>query len=100
MTIAFIKIESGDIVGDGKNKPYRELTVSYRKVKSESDIGLGLIKYISTGSKDIAIKEAKALAERFLKENIYSHLTINGCGKEDSGFFDIADDGKFHRIAK
>ena len=37
MTIAFIKIESGDIVGDGKNKPYRELTVSYRKVKSESD---------------------------------------------------------------
>lgn len=98
MVLAFIRVDTGNLVGDGRGKPYREFVVSYRKIKRESDLGLGTINYSSTGSKTVAIREARKLARKFRKEGINGiHLVINGCGKSNNGAFDLGDDGKFYR---
>jgi hypothetical protein len=98
MVLAFIRVDPGDVVGDGRGKPYRELVISYRKIRRESDLGLGTIDYSSTGSKTVAIREARKLAGKFRKEGISGiHLVITGCGKENNGAFDLGDDGKFWR---
>lgn len=98
MATAFIRVEPGDITGNGRGKPYREFVISYRKVRKASDLGLGTQDHSHTGSKTVAIREAKKLAKKFVKEGVTGvHLTINGCGRKLNGAFDLGDDGKFWR---
>ena len=98
MTHVYINVEKGDIVGlTSRKKPYPEYVVSYRIINKATDVGLGLIPYRSSGSRNKMIEEARELAIKFRKENgFWSTITIYDCGKAN-GKYSLADDGKFHK---
>jgi hypothetical protein len=92
-----IYVEKGDVVGDGRGKPYREFVVSYRKIRRSSDLGLGTTKHSSTGSKTVAIREARKLARKLSKEGSVT-IRVSDCGKPHNGTYAYAE-GKFWREA-
>jgi hypothetical protein len=98
MTMVYITVEKGDIVGiTSRKKPYHEYTVAYRLVNKESDLGLGLIPYMSSGSKNKMIDEARKLAMKFRKEkSIASIINIYDCGTAN-GQYQLMSDGKFYK---
>lgn len=98
MTFVSITVEKGDIVGiTSRKKPYHEYVVSYRIITKASDMGLGEIPYMSSGSKNKMIEEARKLAIKFRKEKkIWSRITVYDCGSAN-GRYSLADDGKFHK---
>lgn len=99
MTQVFIRVEKGDIVGlTSRKKPYPEYTVAYRIVNKGSDLGLGLIPYMSSGARTSMIEEARKLALKFLKEKgISSRIAIFDCGKLN-GIFSLGENGKFYKV--
>jgi len=96
MTSFWVYVQEGDIVGMVGKKPYREFTVSYRKINRLSDLGLVMTGVKSTGSKTVAIREAKDLVKKFSKRGFSTRLIISGCGKSNNGNFTYGD-GKFWR---
>jgi hypothetical protein len=100
MTVVYIYVEKGDLIGTGRGKPFREYVISYRKVRKSSDIGLGHTEYMSTGYKSSAVTIAKTLAREFLKDGLYSRLSVSNCGKGLDGKFTIDDKGKFWRVSR
>ena len=95
MTRIIIYVEKGNLVGDGRGKPYREFVISYRKIRRASDLGLGTHVHSSTGSKTVAIREARSLARKMSKEGSVT-IRVSDCGKPHNGRYDYAE-GKFWR---
>ena len=97
-TTVHIYVDQGDLVGNGRGKPFREYVISYRKIRKSTDLGLAKIKYMSTGYKGSAVTIAKTLAKLFHKDGYSVHIRVSDCGKKLDGKLDMDDQGKFWRV--
>lgn len=99
MTIVFIRVEKGDIVGTTRRgKPYPEYKVGYRAVNRESDLGKGFVWAASSGAKTLIIEEAKKMAKQFWKQYKHtSRIQIHDCGKANNGVYTF-DGERFRKV--